>query len=66
MNQWRISEALSSCRKLEEHIQQLTDAELEHCSDLERKAARRKTILERLFREFRRRAREKYTLPKSV
>ena len=62
MSQWRISEALTSSRKLEEHISLLTEEELMRCIELEEGASRRETILKRLYREARKRARSKFSL----
>ena len=62
MNNWRISEALKSCRQLEEHISLLTEEELEMCIRLEDNVMRRETILKRLYREARKRARSKFSL----
>ena len=57
MNEWLISEALSSTRQLEARIYKLTDEELANAIKLEEAIRRRPTILKRLQRETRRRAR---------
>lgn len=59
MNEWLISEALKTTRSLEDRIYRLTDEELERASELEQATLRRPTILKRLQRESRRRARNK-------
>ena len=59
MNEWLISEALKSTRSLEERIYRLADDELERAVELEQATLRRPTILKRLQRESRRRARNK-------
>ena len=61
MSTWRISEALKSVRQLEEHISLLTDEELGMCIRLEDNVMRRETILKRLYREARKRARSKFS-----
>ena len=61
MSTWRTSEALKSVRQLEQHINQLTDEELEMCIRLENNVMRRETILKRLYREARKRARRKFS-----
>ena len=59
MSEWLISEALKTTRSLEERIYRLADDELERASELEQATLRRPTILKRLQRESRRRARNK-------
>ena len=63
MNEWLISEALSSTRQLEARVYKLTDEELGHALKLEEAIRRRPTILKRLHRETRRRARNLKLLP---
>lgn len=63
MNEWLISEALSSTRQLEARVYKLTDEELSHALKLEEAIRRRPTILKRLQRETRRRARNKQIQP---
>ena len=48
MKNWRISEALLSFRKLNEHLQGMSEAELLSAIEIEQGSRRRKTILERL------------------
>lgn len=57
MNEWLISEALSSTRQLESRIYKLSDEELNHALKLEEATRRRPTILNRLRRDLRRRER---------
>ena len=63
MNGWLVTEALSSTRQLEARIYKLTDEELAHAVKLEEAIRRRPTILKRLQRETRRRARNKQIQP---
>ena len=63
MNEWLISEALSSIRSLENRIYKLSDEELAHAIKLEEATRRRPTISKRLQRESRRRARNKNLQP---
>lgn len=63
MNEWLISEALNSTRQLEARVYKLTDEELSHAIKLEEATRRRPTILNRLQRESRRRARNKNLQP---
>lgn len=63
MNEWLISEALSSTRQLEARVYKLTDEELSYALKLEEAIRRRPTILKRLQRETRRRARNKQIQP---
>jgi hypothetical protein len=64
MNEWLISEALSSTRQLEARVYKLSDEELEHALKLEETTCRRPTILNRLQREIRRRVRNLKLQPK--
>jgi len=66
MNEWLISEALSSTRQLEARIYKLSDVELVHVLKLEETTRRRPTILKRLQREVRRRVRNSKLQPKST
>lgn len=63
MNEWLISEALRSIRNLESRIYRLADEDLEQAVKLEEATLRRPTILNRLQREVRRRARNKNLQP---
>ena len=63
MNGWLVTEALSSTRQLEARIYKLTDEELAQAVKLEEAIRRRPTILKRLQRETRRRARNLKLLP---
>lgn len=60
MREWFISEALSSVRRLDEVLDQLTDEELDQLIHLEETAQRRKVFLDKLYREARQRARKQY------
>ena len=60
MNEWRISEALKSVRRLTELVGELTDDELRRVIEIEEAAQRRDTIIERLYREARKRARNQF------
>lgn len=57
MNEWLVSEALKSTRSLEARIYRLADDDLAQAIKLEEATLRRPTILKRLQREVRRRAR---------
>lgn len=57
MHEWLISEALKSTRSLEVRIYRLADDDLAQAIKLEEATLRRPTILNRLQREVRRRAR---------
>ena len=61
LNQWRISEALSSVRRLVDLMSSLTDSEIEQVIALEEASLRRKSFLDKLYREARQRARKKFT-----
>jgi hypothetical protein len=54
MNEWRISEALLSVRRLEGVVSRLTTEELVHVIKLEEASGRRKSLLDRLYRQQRR------------
>lgn len=53
MNTWRISEALTSVRRLEQVIDQMTAEEVERAWMLEENSTRRKSIIQRLSRKHR-------------
>ncbi|MBK8467619.1 MAG: hypothetical protein IPL32_17535 [Chloracidobacterium sp.] len=53
LNEWRISEALTSVRRLMGVLQQMTDEELIEAIKLEEASLRRKHILEKLYRQSR-------------
>lgn len=55
-----IAEALGSVRRLDAVMPQLTDAELKKVVELEEAALRRQTILDKLYRELRQRARKEF------
>lgn len=61
MSEWRVSEALTSVRRLEELIPTMADAEIEKLIALEEEAQRRKVFLDKLYREMRQRARKKFS-----
>lgn len=60
MREWFIREALSSVRRLDELLNQLTDEELNHLIVLEDGARRRKVFLDKLYREARQRAKRPF------
>jgi len=60
MREWFITEALSSVRRLDELLDQLSDEELSKLIELEEAAARRKVFLDKLYREARQRARKPF------
>ena len=60
MREWFISEALSSVRRLDELLDQLTEEELTQLITLEESAQRRKVFLDKLYREARQRARSQF------
>lgn len=60
MSEWGLIQALSSIRALETVVKTLSDDDLQQAILLEEASARRKTLLERLYREARRRARLLY------
>lgn len=63
MSTGRLAEALKTTRSLESRIYKLTDEELALALRLEDNVMRRPTILKRLQREMRRRARNKNRQP---
>ena len=58
--EWFIAEALTSVRRLEELLDELTDTELTQLIELEESAARRKVFLDKLYREARQRVRKPF------
>ena len=60
MREWFITEALSSVRRLDELLGQLTEEELSKLIELEEAAQRRKVFLDKLYREMRQRARKEF------
>jgi hypothetical protein len=60
LNQWRISEALVSVRRLVDLLPSLTDSEIKQMIALEEASARRKSFLDKLYREARQRARKEF------
>lgn len=57
---WFIAEALTSVRRLDEVLTQLTDEELAQLITLEESASRRKVFLDKLYREARQRAKRPF------
>lgn len=55
-----IAEALASVRQLDAVMNELTDEEIAHVIELEEGAQRRDTVLNKLYREMRQRARKQY------
>ena len=55
-----VAEALASVRQLQVVLPELTDGEIAHVIELEEAAQRRDTILDKLYRELRQRARKKF------
>ena len=64
MADWHVTEALTSVRKLTSVMSKLTDEEIAKVIKLEEAAQRRDTILEKLYREQRQRARKQLTRSK--
>lgn len=60
MNNWRISEALVSVRRLQGVIREMTEEEIVRAIALEEEALRRQSILQRLYRQARVIARTKH------
>lgn len=60
MRDWYVAEALTSVRRLDEVLPNLTDEELTHVMSLEESAQRRKVFLDKLYREARQRARKQF------
>ena len=61
LNQWRISEALSSVRRLVDLMSSLTDSEIEQVIALEEASLRRKAFLDKAYREMRQRVKKNYS-----
>jgi len=61
LNQWRMSEALLSVRRLDELLPSLTDAEIKQVIALEEAALRRKSFLDKLYREMRQRVKKQFS-----
>ena len=57
MNTWRIARALDSFRHLAEVIDQMTEQEIVQVIKLEEAGGRRKSLLDRLYRQHRKIAR---------
>lgn len=53
MSTWRVSEALTSVRRLVAVLDKMTEEELVQCISLEEASGRRKSILEKLYRQHR-------------
>lgn len=60
MSDWHVTEALKSVRQLDSLKSKLTDAELTKVIALEEAALRRKSFLDKLYREARQRAKQKF------
>lgn len=60
MNEWRLTEALTSVRRLNAVASQMTEEEIIRAISLEEESLRRKSILDRLYRESRARARAQH------
>lgn len=60
MSDWHLSEALTSVRRLDEIIHQLTDEQLKQLVELEEAAGRRKVFLDKIYRELRQRVRQEF------
>lgn len=60
IREWFIAEALSSVRRLDELLADLTDEELTHLILLEESAQRRKVFIDKLYREARQRAKQPF------
>lgn len=59
MNEWRVSEALVSFRRLGEILPQMTEKEIIRAIALEEETRRRQSVLKRLYRQARRLSRNK-------
>lgn len=60
MRKWFVSEALTTVRKLVEVLPQLTDEEIAHVITVEEASSKRETLLDKLYREQRQRARKQF------
>lgn len=59
MNEWRVSEALISFRRLGEILPQMTEGEIIRAIALEEETRRRQSVLKLLYRQARRLSRNK-------
>lgn len=59
MNEWRVSEALVSFRRLREILPQMTEEEIIRAIALEEETRRRQSVLKLLYRQARRLSRNK-------
>ena len=59
MNEWRVSEALVSLRRLLEILPQMTEEEIIRAIALEEETHRRQSVLKLLYRQARRLSRNK-------
>jgi len=59
MNEWRVSEALISFRRLLEILPQMTEEEIIRAIALEEETRRRQSVLKLLYRQARRLSRNK-------
>lgn len=59
MNEWRVSEALISFRRLLEILPQMTEGEIIRAIALEEETHRRQSVLKLLYRQTRRLSRNK-------
>lgn len=59
MNNWRVTEALISLRRLREILQQMTEEEIVRAIALEEETHRRQSVLKLLYRQARRLSRNK-------
>ncbi len=59
MNEWRVSEALISLRRLLEILPQMTEEEIIRAIALEEETHRRQSVLKLLYRQARRLSRNK-------
>lgn len=59
MNEWRVSEALVSFRRLGEILPQMTEKEIIRAIALEEETRRRQSVLKLLYRQARRLSRNK-------
>lgn len=59
MNEWRVSEALISLRRLLEILPQMTEGEIIRAIALEEETHRRQSVLKLLYRQARRLSRNK-------
>ena len=59
MNNWRVTEALISLRRLREILSQMTEEEIVRAIALEEETHRRQSVLKLLYRQARRLSRNK-------